>query len=156
MKSLEMLICGANYFPSFQGPPKKLNEVCNSDHFSKNEQKAHGLRATPNPNLGFLSRALVSISPEIVNTDFGMISCCKRAPRCPWLLSLALTCVRGSTAKDPPTVRMFSFVENFLVTSATAALFFNRSRWWTYDALMLSPLSPLFGKYVLNINLLRL
>ena len=86
-----------------------------------------------------------------------MISCCKRAPRCPWLLSLAFTCVRGSTAKDPPTVRMFSFVENFLVISATAALFFNRSRWWTYEALMLSPLSPLKYQFVtLTYNMITL
>jgi hypothetical protein len=84
-----------------------------------------GLRAIANPNLGFLSKALVSSSPEIVSTDFGMTSCCRRAPSLPWLLSFAFTTVSWSTAYDPPTVKVFSLVENLLVISPTAALFLN-------------------------------
>ena len=102
-----------------------------------------GLRAMANPNLGFLSKALVSTSPETVSTDLGMTSCCRRAPSFPWLLSFAFTTVRLSIAYDPPTVKVFSLVENFLVISPTAALFLNWSKWCTYDAFILSPLSPL-------------
>lgn len=103
----------------------------------------HGLRIMANPNLGCFSKALVSNSPEMVTTDFGMTSCCSRAPSLPWLFSLAFTDVRWSIAYKPPTVKVFSLTENLLVISATAALLFNWSRWWKYDAFIESPLSPL-------------
>ena len=92
---------------------------------------AQGLRASAKPNLGVLSRALVSNSPEMVRTDLGLTSCCRRAPSFPELLSRDFTVVWESTAYAPPTVKVFSLVENLLVISATAALFCFSSRWYT-------------------------
>lgn len=86
-----------------------------------------GLRARDTPNLGVLSKALVSNSLDIVTSDLRMTSCCNTAPSEPWLLSFSLTRVRLSMAYEPPTVNVFSFVENFLLISPTAALFFNSS-----------------------------
>ena len=95
------------------------------------EKKNQGLRARDNPNLGVFSKALVSNSLETVKIDFGMSSCCKTVPSFPWLLSFSLTTVRLSSAYDPPTVNVFSFVENFLAISPVAELFISWSKWCT-------------------------
>lgn len=84
-----------------------------------------GFRARDRPNFGVLSNALVSNSLEIVSSDFGMTSCCTRANNFPWLLSFAFSSVRLSTVYTPPTVNVFSFVENLRLISPTTALFFN-------------------------------
>ena len=87
------------------------------------EKKNQGLRARDSPNLVVFSKALVSNSLETVKIDFGMSSCCKTVPSFPWLLSFSLTTVRLSRLYDPPTVIVFSFVENFLAISPVAELF---------------------------------
>lgn len=102
-----------------------------------------GFRESANPNLGFFSKVLVSKAPEIVRKDLGISSCCKRAPRCPWLLSFAFTTVWGSTTYEHPTVKVFSFGENLLLTSPTTAPPFSWLNWCKYDTLRESPLSAL-------------
>lgn len=108
-----------------------------------------GLRARAKPNLGVLSKALVSNSPDIVRMDFGFSSCWRRAPSLPELLSLAFTVVWGSSACCPPTVIVFSLVENLLTISATTELFCISSKWYTYEALRVSPLSALMTRVLL-------
>lgn len=74
--------------------PKKSYKLCIPMSSHSTAEDHQGLRAIANPNLGFLSKALVSISPEIVSNDFGMTSCCRSAASLPWLLSFAFTTVR--------------------------------------------------------------
>lgn len=118
------------------------NNKCTAPHQHRNQ----GLRARARPNLGALSKALVSNSPEMVTTDFGFSSCCKRAPSLPVLLSLALTVVRGSSSYCPPTVTVFSLVVNLLRISTTAELFCVSSKWCTYEARRVPPLSVLISR----------
>lgn len=121
---LKKWICGTTYWVLFFHEQRKNF----SPFLKENLWNNYGLRATDKPNLGTLSNAFVSISPEIVNKDFGIISCCRSAPSFPLLFSFPFTTVRWSTAYDPPTVKVFSFVENFRVISPTAALLLNWSK----------------------------
>jgi len=114
--------CGTNYYalPFMLRHPKKIIESIYSNITSSNGRKPSGLESNSQPKPGIFVQGLGIEFP-----------------------SFAFTTVSWSTAYDPPTVKVFSLVENLLVISPTAALFLNWSRWCTYDAFILSPLSPL-------------